>query len=95
MIHWIDCDCRNRRKKCEFAPDFVPAGYRWDGGIWAASYMRVESLLLYGKQAAEVIACAAPDGAEENHTIKVKIADEEAEHELDDTEVVWTLEKKT
>jgi hypothetical protein len=57
--------------------------------------MRVESLLLYGKQAAEVIACAAPDGAEENHTIKVKIADEEAEHELDGTEVVWTLEKKT
>lgn len=91
--HWVDCDCENRRKKCEFAPDSVPAGYRWDGGIWAASYKREGDLLLYGDKAAEVVRCAAPDGDEDNHTIWVKVEGEDAEHEISGDDVVWTLER--
>ena len=87
QVHWIDCGCKSCRKKCELAPDSVPAGYRWDGGIWAASFKRVGDLLLYDGQAAEVVWCAAPDGEDTNHTIKVKVADEE-EHEINETEVV-------
>lgn len=91
--HWVDCDCGNRRRKCSFHPDSVPAGYRWDGGIWEASFKRVGDLLLYGDKAAEVVRCAAPDGAETNHMIWVKIEGEDAERELDGTNIVWTLER--
>lgn len=69
QVHWVDCDCSNRRKKCELAPDFIPAGYRWDGGIWAASFKRVGDLLLYDGQAAEVVRCAAPDGEDTNYSL--------------------------
>lgn len=91
--HWIDCDCKSHRRKCSLHPDVIPPGYRWDGGIWEASFLRVGDLFLWQEQAA--IVTRYEEGMLSD-TLHARFCDGDGIEDalsFGSTTILWTLEK--